>query len=550
MSAPGAIFTTRFSVKRVSFCPATLACEGCGDRRPRQWSTGRVALDLHLDGPRALDIAVGVYHCPTCQRWFRAQPPFLRRNAIYTNRVVRTAVASVISDGMAFSKVPCRMARDFGLRPSEASVRGWVRAWTEGIDLSEEYEPWVVETFSGVLCLDEVYQGRLALLLAVEPGTPVGDRLVGYQLVSSSVDGQGVERFLARLSELGIQPEQVVTDGSSLYPAALGRVWPEAAHQLCLFHETRLFVKGAEKLIQEVMSAIPRVPRPSRRKGGRLPQRHEPENPGPLDRAVRIALVRQLRADGLSIKAIVQATGHSRNAVRAWLRGTVQMPTELPELSPQEVAAALSAGEEPVVPSSPPEPWTSWAEVGDVKKTLEGMRHTLLRRRADLTPPQLQQWERLFDSPMGETLKAAHEFMQPWYGIWRDKEGHRRDPGEAWRRYEALRVQPDASRYLPLRRLQDKMGEDHFASLSPFLRHAHWRATSNACERTGRWFRHTQHRHFHLRTERSIRGVIEATALDRMSPLGRELITQAARSRRGRRPKRQRAPEQVEVLAA
>ncbi|MCB9759542.1 MAG: hypothetical protein H6739_06850 [Alphaproteobacteria bacterium] len=70
----------------------------------------RVALNLHLDGPRALDIAVGVYHCLTCQRWFRAQPPFLRRNAIYTNRVVRTAVASVISDGMAFSKVPCRRA--------------------------------------------------------------------------------------------------------------------------------------------------------------------------------------------------------------------------------------------------------------------------------------------------------------------------------------------------------------------------------------------------------------------------------------------------------
>jgi len=35
-----------------------------------------------------------------------------------------------------------------------------------------------VQAFSGVLCIDEVYQGQLAFLFAVDPAAPDGDRLV------------------------------------------------------------------------------------------------------------------------------------------------------------------------------------------------------------------------------------------------------------------------------------------------------------------------------------------------------------------------------------
>ncbi len=38
---------------------------------------------------------------------------------------------------------------------------------------------------------------------------------------------------------LASNPIQVITDGSSLYPTVLAKIWPTAAHQLCLFHETR-----------------------------------------------------------------------------------------------------------------------------------------------------------------------------------------------------------------------------------------------------------------------------------------------------------------------
>ncbi|MDQ2997096.1 MAG: hypothetical protein M3R61_08585, partial [Chloroflexota bacterium] len=45
-----------------------------------------------------------------------------------------------------------------------------------------------LQAFSGVLCVDEVYQGQLAFLFAVDPVAPDGDRLIGYQLIHGDVD--------------------------------------------------------------------------------------------------------------------------------------------------------------------------------------------------------------------------------------------------------------------------------------------------------------------------------------------------------------------------
>jgi transposase-like protein len=105
--------------------------------------------------------------------------------------------------------------------------------------------------------VDEVYQGRLALLLAVDPGAPNGDRLIGYQLVQGTVNTDVVQDFLERLKQIGVQPEQVITDGSSLYPAVLAQFWPKAAHQLCLFHETRRITLAAMKAINKVRQNLP-----------------------------------------------------------------------------------------------------------------------------------------------------------------------------------------------------------------------------------------------------------------------------------------------------
>jgi hypothetical protein len=177
-----------------------------------------VAVDIYLEQPVVLAGVVSVHVCAVCGRMllfnsqasarqFRAQPPFLRPRAIYTLRVVQKAIEAVYHDRMAVRCVPDRLARDFWVKPAEKMVRLWCRAFADTIDFAVDYQPWVVANFSGILCVDEVYQGDLALLLAVDPSASDGDRLVGYTLVPKTreVDQSMVKAFVDGLRTAGIQ---------------------------------------------------------------------------------------------------------------------------------------------------------------------------------------------------------------------------------------------------------------------------------------------------------------------------------------------------------
>ena len=257
---PPAVNQTPCHVRHVRWSFPALPCPRCGRGAPRTDEVVRIAIDIDLEAPVLLQISVSRHRCAACRRYFRAQPPFLRPDAVYTNRVVSKAVQAVREDGMAMRRVPARLARDFWVRPSEASIRCWCRAAGAAAAFASDYQPWVVQEFSGILCVDEVYQGRLALLLAVDPAAPTGDRLVGYQLVTGTVGQAEVAAFLTRLATLGLRPDEVVTDGSALYPTVLARVWPAAAHQLCLFHETRRVTAAVQQLYRAVRGTVPRPP--------------------------------------------------------------------------------------------------------------------------------------------------------------------------------------------------------------------------------------------------------------------------------------------------
>lgn len=237
------------------------------------WETSRTAIDVDLDGPVLLQVTVSVHYCAACHHHFRLQPPFLRPDATYTNRVVAKAVASVFDDGMATTRVGERLARDFWVRPSEAMVRHWCRDHARALDFTQDYQPWVVAEFSGVLCVDEVYQDRLALLLAVDSAAPEGDRLIGYQMVHGAVDQGDMRDFLMHLQDVGVDPEQVVSDGSPLYPRTIAAVWPPAAHQLCLFHETRVLTEAVRRVIKAARQDIPPLPPRLAASGATAPQR-------------------------------------------------------------------------------------------------------------------------------------------------------------------------------------------------------------------------------------------------------------------------------------
>lgn len=318
-------------IRELSYLLPTAACGRCQQSVAAFSTAKRVAIDLNLDQPVLLSVTVSVHHCPTCHHYFRAQPPFLRPDAIYTNRVVSTAVHSVYQDGMAIRRVATRLARDFWVKPSEGMIRQWCRAYQASFNFETDYQPWVVSEFSGILCVDELYQDQLALLLAVDPAAPDGDWLVGYQLVTGSVEASDIEAFLSRLKATGLEPAEVITDGSSLYPSVLRQLWPRAAHQLCLFHETRRVTSGVMKLINAVRRNLPSPPSASSQPGAR-PLRPQAPSDDPNDPAVKrwqcrraerekqIGLVHYLAEQGFSQRAIVRQTGFSRPTVKKWLK--------------------------------------------------------------------------------------------------------------------------------------------------------------------------------------------------------------------------------------
>ncbi len=156
--------------------------------------------------------------------------------------------------------------------------------------------------------------------MAVAPAAPDGDRLVGYQLVRCDVSSVDVERFLRRLKAVGIEPAEVVTDGSALYPTVSAKVWADAAHQLCLFHETRHITNAVIKVINRVRKQLPLAPQAAGARGGGVlrahPPRADPDDGATqrwywrqLQRRQEIAWVHELANKGLSQWAIARQTG-------------------------------------------------------------------------------------------------------------------------------------------------------------------------------------------------------------------------------------------------
>jgi transposase len=429
------------------------------------------------------------------------------------------------------------------------------------------------------------------------------------------VNSTQVESFLTQLSRAGVQPDEIITDGSELYPAVLARVWPAAAHQLCLFHETRRVTAAVIEVIQSVRKGLPTPPpQPQRRWGGPLYDHPPTDNPAGLEyqrwqlrRATRqagIAQVHALAKQGLSQRSIARQLGLHRRTVKTWLqldppadvdpelaenwrrrtlpdvttmrreqrearraqvralarqglsysaiarqvgihRVTVKNWLERDRLADQDVQPVVAnESEEKTTPAvsaddthlaipaaseegdvnqlsteemdsslpAPPAPWVNWDQVREIREALRKHRFLLLRRPEHLDAEQRAQVDALLTSPVGLQLRVVRTFLEEWYLMWTDEQGHRRSLEEARARCEAWRSNPDYAAIPTLRRIQERMTDGHFERLSQFLRHPTWEATNNGAERAGRAFRHRQAPHFNLRGQAAIEGALVVAA--------------------------------------
>jgi hypothetical protein len=169
-----------------------------------------------------------------CCITFRNSPEGALPKAHYDNKVRDLVLDRLLKDAMSIERALESIRRDFFLDLSSGFVYDVLRDHAAGLDMAAHRRT-VLDRFSGTLCVDELRLGRFTLPLATDP---LNDLPVAFALVSANDQGH-MRRFLNNLKAWGLMPRVVVTDGSNLYPAVLAELWPEAGHQLCVFHTIR-----------------------------------------------------------------------------------------------------------------------------------------------------------------------------------------------------------------------------------------------------------------------------------------------------------------------
>jgi hypothetical protein len=260
-------------IVRVVRCAGkTHPCPHCGKRGRRKRRLYRRIRSLAYRQVAHLDVYYAEYQARCgCCKFFRSWPLDSPPKSYYDD-LVRTAVLDrLLEDGLNVLRTIVAMNRDFLLSLSEGFIYDCLRWVGAQLDVAA-HRRLVIEKFSGTLCIDELHLGRFTLLLCTDP---LADLPVACALVSRN-DQPHMRRFLTNLKSWGLLPRVVVSDGSSLYPTVLADLWPQARHQLCVFHILKdindLIIKAVRRLAQ----AMARRGKAGRkRKPGRLSQKQQ-----------------------------------------------------------------------------------------------------------------------------------------------------------------------------------------------------------------------------------------------------------------------------------
>src|SRR5436305_2060021 len=226
----------------VRCAPKKAPCPQCGKhgRRKRKLPPRRVRTVMYK-AIAYLEIIGGEYQARCgCCKTFRNSPEGVLPRALYDNKVRDLVLDRVLHDGMSIERTLESLRREFLLDLSTGFVYDVLRDRARQLDMCGHRRQ-VLERFSGTLCVDELHLGRFTLLLATDP---LADLPVAFALVDKN-DQDHMRRYLRNLKNWGLSPTVVVTDGSNLYPGVLGELWPDAGHQLCVFH----VIKDINRLI-------------------------------------------------------------------------------------------------------------------------------------------------------------------------------------------------------------------------------------------------------------------------------------------------------------
>ena len=253
--------------RRIRCAPRRAPCPSCGRRGARQRVLHRSVRTLAYRQVAWLEVTYAEYQARCgCCKYFRTWPLDVPPKADYDGTVRQAILDRLLLDRLNVQQTRAALRRDFLLDLSEGFVYDCLRWQVARLDLAV-HRRCVVERFSGTLCVDELHLGPYTLLLATDP---LADLPVGFALVGAN-DQDHMRRFLRNLARGGVQAQVVVSDGSALYPELVTEIWPEARHQLCLFHLLR-------DILNQVLDGVRRLRRGQAQRGraGRPRRRGRP----------------------------------------------------------------------------------------------------------------------------------------------------------------------------------------------------------------------------------------------------------------------------------
>jgi hypothetical protein len=265
-------------VRVVRCAPKTHPCPTCGKRGRRKRHLCRRIRSLAYRQEAFLDVHYAEYRSRcSCRKFFRSWPLDVPARSDYDDQVRKAVLDRLLDDGLNVERTRCAMKRDFLLDLSSGFVYDCLDWQLARLNLPEHRRR-TLENFSGTLCVDELHLGKHTLLLATDP---LSDEIIAFALVGAN-DSAHMRRFLSMLKYWGFLPFVVISDGSNLYPALLAEVWPQAAHQLCVFHVL-------QDVTKKVLDAVRRLRRACERRGkaGRKRKRGRPSEKAKKRRASR-----------------------------------------------------------------------------------------------------------------------------------------------------------------------------------------------------------------------------------------------------------------------
>jgi len=200
-----------------------------------------------------------VAKCQCCKS-FHTHPADIDLKAKYDHQVRQAVLDRILHDKLNTATVQKAMQRDFLLKLSTGFLYDCLEHAIRQYD-GAAFRAQVLSEFSGTLCVDEIHLGQRVVLLASDP---LSDNPIACALVSSN-DAAHMLRFLRNLRNQRFSPDTVVTDRSLLYPSTIAAVWPQAKHQLCVFHALSEINDQVLDAVREVRRAL----QPKRIKKGR-----------------------------------------------------------------------------------------------------------------------------------------------------------------------------------------------------------------------------------------------------------------------------------------